>query len=699
MLRKVRPFVPGLLVLLAACQGDVQENGGSEPKPPHNAAASTTNNSGGGAVANQGPTPSAGLAEVPAGKGLFECPAVVAPAYEDGATKGAAISDSFGRYCSGCHGGAGEGKGLYPALPGRLNEATLLATVRKGVAGKAMPAFDANVISDSTLRADFAALTVLAGNGRKTSTALASEQTWSQKQVDDAYDRGMKAWRKADSHGEACVSCHSPDAIDLAVIAYPDAAIMRRGSLHLSPDDVLAVRDLVHAQRRRFGIKNPCSTDWRPFQPGGDVLPGKTPEEQDAAFGEYLKAKGLLLMGNPIADISAAKTAFKQFAEMDMRKTKIGIALPHWTRDVFNGVDHQTFDDWMTSVDFTPNLNQLIAANERYLADPSDSNYFESEKAAVGSLGNSQAGLYKQWFRNASANKRRALLLGSHYFRTALLGKPSWYDLPAVPYPAMNVRYNQFSVLGGMTQEYRCSKNGGGFGGGTCAELLSNVGESQRPKFGGPTDDQVNPRLESFTHSWWTLANMFDQGIMRSEDNAVDGGMFYWAGRFPQRNVHMPVFYAHAFAVKWLYDTTLAGKPAFPVVEKIRSQPRLLDGYAFTDRTFVGLTGYPEDETSPSFEAGVTMRSNLLRTLLLLQKDLLDSGAPVARPGGIESFYETALPNAGWYVGKLAELWSKPGFEQRHPRLAGNKEGYATGLSALMKEVRAKVKSARVIAD
>lgn len=710
MTRRVPPYVCALFLSFVACQGAV-DGAAQAPSSSSDQSGGGNGNEGGvGSVGNANvgggfggggttsPSPTAPL-EVPAGRGLFECPAVSAPAYEDGVTKGAALSDAFGRYCSGCHGSAGEGKGLYPPLPQKLDVATFLSTVRKGVQGKAMPAFDEGVVSDATLRADFMALQALASNGRNASSALPAEQSWSQQRVDEAYQRGMQAWRKPDSHGAACVSCHSPDAIDLAVIAYPDAAIMRRGALHLSPDDVLAVRDLVHAQRRRFGIKTPCSTEWRPFQPGGEVLPGNTPAEQDASLGAYLGQQGLLLMKDPVTNAAAAETAWKQFAELDLRKTKIGIALPHWTRDVFNGPGHQTFDDWMTSVDFTPNLNELIAANDRYIADPSDSNYFSAEKAALGSLGNSQAGLYKEWFTNASRNKRRALLLGSHHFRAALSGKPGWYDLPAVPYPRVNVRYSPFALLGGMTQEYACSSDGGSFGGGTCPQLFSNIGESQRPKFGGPTEAQVNQRLESFTHSWWTLANLFDQGVMRSEDNAIDGGMFYWAGRFPQSNVHMPLFYAHAVAVKWLYDTTLASSDLFPVVEKPLSHPRLLDGYAVNDRTFVGLPGHPEKETSPSFESGVILRANLLRTILLLQKQLLDGGSGVAHPEGILKLYETGLPNASWFVGGLNEMWNAAGFEQRHPRLAGKKALFATGLDALMKEVVAKVKAARVIAN
>jgi len=715
MLRNFRScFVVGL-VGLAACQGSVVErgevNGGndersgggrSETREPKLSAGSDQkggNSSngglgGGGALAPVGP--SAGLKETPAGRGLFDCPAVEAPVYEDGSAKGVSVSAAFGRYCTGCHGGAGEGQGLYPALPGKLDEAAYVQAVRQGRDNKAMPAFGIDILDEATLRADYAALKTLASNGRKPTQSTASAQTWTETQVNDAYKRGMVAWRKPDSQGAACASCHSPDAIDLAVIAYPDAAVMRRGALHIPADDVLAIRDLIHAQRRRFGIKNPCSADWRPFQPGGEVLPGNTPQEQDASLGASLASGGLLLMTEAIGDAEAAKKAFRQFAQLDLRRTPIGIALPHWTRDPFNGSAHQTFDDWIGAVDFTPNLGALISASDAYLASASDETYFALERAALGSLGNANAGQFHDWFNNASRGKRRSILLGSHYFRMALLKQNSWYELPLVPYPKESFRYSPFALMGGMTQEFGCSPSGGSFAGGRCEDLMNRIAVSERPKFGGPTEAQMSPRFDSFTHTWWTMANLFDQGMLRSEDNAIDGGMFYWAGRFPQGEVHMPLFYAHAFAVRWLYQSDHAGKPSYPVVSALSRQPLLLDGSAITDRTFPGLVGKPSSEDSAAFEWSVIFRSNLLRSILLMQKELLDGGATVVRPEGLLSLYETALPNAGWYSGGLVELWNKPEFEARHPRLAGKKQLLATGLNSLMTEVIAKIKKAPV---
>lgn len=73
---------------------------------------------------------------------------------------GPALSAAFSRQCSRCHGHRGEGTYLsYPRLPGALDEATFIATVRSG--RRDMPAFDPSLIGDSDLKADYAVLKVL----------------------------------------------------------------------------------------------------------------------------------------------------------------------------------------------------------------------------------------------------------------------------------------------------------------------------------------------------------------------------------------------------------------------------------------------------------------------------------------------------------------------------------------------------------
>ena len=222
--------------------------------------------------------------------GILGCPTAPLPAYGNAAAS--TLSVPFQRSCASCHGGAGEGSGKYPALPGSLTQAAFIAKVRAG--GGAMPAFGQAFISDDQLVADFAALKVPGGKPGG-AAAASGPATWSDAKIEELYREGLKVWRKAGSvDGQACTHCHSADAVELAVIGFGDDAILRRGQQHLSAEDALTVRDFVHAQRRRLGIKDVCTTDWRPFQPGGQVLPGSTREEQDAAFLKVLEQRKLL---------------------------------------------------------------------------------------------------------------------------------------------------------------------------------------------------------------------------------------------------------------------------------------------------------------------------------------------------------------------------------------------------------------------
>ncbi|MEN0067497.1 MAG: hypothetical protein AAGA48_35525 [Myxococcota bacterium] len=50
------------------------------------------------------------------------------------------------------------------------------------------------------------------------------------------------------------------DAVDLATIAYPDDAILRRAALHVEPELAQDIVRYVHAQRPVFNIAEPCST-------------------------------------------------------------------------------------------------------------------------------------------------------------------------------------------------------------------------------------------------------------------------------------------------------------------------------------------------------------------------------------------------------------------------------------------------------
>jgi cytochrome c553 len=641
-------------------------------------------------------------------RGILDCPTQAAPAYVSGETS-ITTSSAYKLMCASCHGALGEGKQQYPALPAELSADEFVRVVREGRVDKGMPAFAAEVVSDADLRADFAEL----GSARAknlTELGLASdESTWSEERVEQAYREGLRAWRKPDAHGDACASCHSPDAIDLAVIAYDDAAIFRRALPHISPEDTGKVRDLVHAQRRRFGITRPCSTDWRPFQPGGEPLPGDTPAEQDRAFAEQLKQLGILLLTDRIDSLEKARQAFEQLTALDGKKLRIGIELPRWTNDVFNGPDHANFNDWMPGVNVTPDPAAYEAASDTYLAEPSLANYFELERAAVGYLGDRPAGLYREWFKNATEAKRRFVLLGSHFFRMELLKRGGWNELGQVPFPELASDYNPFAVLAGMTQEFSCSPEGGSFGGGQCEDLMSTFAPSQVAKFGGPTAEQMNSRFKDITHSWWTMATIFNQPILGSEDG-IDGSFFYWTFRFPQLDIHHPFMFARLPALREQFFTKLQGTPAFPQRYSYRpkTHPLLSNRFFANQKGPLDLDSMPDLE-GPNVLDGLRLRVNIIRMFAYLHIELLEGGAAIEgdteySPTGKDHFvkyYEALYPqlasHVAFFPGRMAELLADSEFAAKYPELVQDAAFYTTELETVLARARELVAQAPLV--
>src|SRR5262249_54960816 len=151
-----------------------------------------------------------------------------------------------------------------------------------------MPAFSQAHLSDADLEQ---IVNWLAAPLNPTAVAAAPyclsrpEATWTPEQADEAYARGLKAWRTQGSvDNNACVFCHGPDAMDLAYLGYSDAQMYRRGFTHVDQAIIDDVVDMVHALRAKFNITQPSDpAKTRPFQPGGEVLPGSTMAERDAA--------------------------------------------------------------------------------------------------------------------------------------------------------------------------------------------------------------------------------------------------------------------------------------------------------------------------------------------------------------------------------------------------------------------------------
>lgn len=662
--------------------------------------------SGGESEGDEGTPPPDGT------EGILDCPTVELPVYSLAAAP--ELSVPFQRSCTSCHGGAGQGQGPYPAIPGNLSFDEFRDVVRNG--RNLMPQFGDAFIDDTTLREDYDALVVLSTTPPSDLRPGAGEWAWTEEQVQSAYERGMEAWRLPDHHGAACANCHSPDAVDLAVIGYPDAAILRRAGLHIPAEDAAKVVDLVHAQRRRFNLSRACDPSWRPFQPGGVVLADGAPDdERDLAFLDELKRRDLLLATGTIDNLEDAKTAWQQLQAIDLRHLPSGVELPRWTEDHFNGEEHRTPNDYMAPLPSIPNNpGSWYAREDAYINDPTDENLLG---LVDGTMSETNDGGYTEMYEESVLNggckysngdilvklrsaKRRSHLIASHLFRMELLGRPGFYDLPiAAPFPGRTEALNPFFWIGGEMVEPPCYSDGAGE-----RAIYESMPDEAKEEviFSGDDTTILDQYFKDITHAWMTVGQMFDQGLLQTEQQA-DNKLHYWAElNFDPQYIHEPFFAAHRLAIQSLYWETKRGTPEFPSSTgefgTFQAHP-LLDGRLFH---VVLLHQLPWEADDPMNVPAVRFKTNVMRMLLFLQRDLLQKGEKVHRRD-VQADHCAAI---GCQVDKFRDL--VPNLERRLEDPVGrttlqpiveNLDYYTTDITALTQEVLDLVAAAEDAAE
>lgn len=227
-----------------------------------------------------------------------------------------------------------------------------------------------------------------------------------------------------------------------------------------------------------------------------------------------------------------------------------------------------------------------------------------------------------QMFRN----KYRSVLLASHYFRMALLGKPGWLEesesLPAysgrLGRDSMDANHtNMFIGVGSTFQENFCYNDAacppGQFGALPAfakAEFDWTIAGAMVPN-DSPSFASLMQR--ALTHSWWSLGFVFDPTLAPNGP----GVMHYWMNfvgniNFPHREFHRPFMMA-ARAAK-----------LFARLDKSRaanSAPAILDGNA------VSMTVHRDTTNNAD---SVRLITNIMRCNLLRMRRELLAGSPVA---------------------------------------------------------------------
>ncbi len=702
-----------LVLLVSGCTGTIKDQGSSGADkvpgmiPGQGGPSGAPDN--GLLPASQPASPHALHGNV---RGVLGCPTEPLPPYGADTAAAPTLSNAFRSSCATCHGGSGQGSAKYPTIPGALTREQYIGKVRTGYLE--MPAFAASFITDADLGADFDALVLLKKNPGGVAGAGAAEQNWSEAEVQAAYSKGLQMWRKPGGiDGQACTNCHSADGVELAIIGFKDDSILRRAQQHLSPDDALVVRDFVHAQRRRFGIAEVCSTDWRPFQPGGQVLPGATPEDQDVAFLKELQKRSLKLATGRIETLKDARAALTELQNVDLRQLPIGIPLPRWSEDKFNGPEHRDINDYMAPVPTAPNNPaEYFAQEDEYLQNPTDAGLYRlldenrqnmndlgyAKKNSLPSLpGNCSFPNSTAWLiERINTPKRLSVLVAAHLLREEIKNPGSFYHRPPSPFPDAPAATNPAFFLGGFAVEPPC------YDANNYPYWIKSFPASFHDEM--PESDLQNSVIENstdrVTHEWMTLGQVLDPSLIAT-DQMQNNKLHYWAFRnFKQKNVHLPFMYLHRMATQARYWENLPDLKAFPKVsgpfDMARSQA--VHPFLATDnQNSAGLDNAVDAEGFGGLGVEVNrFKGNLLRMMLLISRDLLESGMALQQDQDEDHCLSVLcqISATNGYVNDLKMQSTKPSATAAYAAANFDLKLYGDSTGALIADVLALMKQA-----
>ncbi len=339
--------------------------------------------------------------------------------------------------------------------------------------------------------------------------------------------QGLEIWRKpgAIQDGAACATCHSPDGIELAAYGFDDADIQRRASPHVGNSDAQVLVTYIHALRTKFGFRKLLDpNEYRPLQPGGAVLPGKTPADRDLAFGYELQKKLPLLFVAKIETLPQAKAAEQELLRVSASSLRVGIPFNRLSEDVAHGNEHSSIAQWLPEVPATipsDRLAEWYAAEDRYLSNPTQAE-LHSLLLLHQQLVNTSRML---GFGELSADKFRALLV----LQDRIRNKPSEGVVSGDVLAYGN--FNPIWQVGEVAREF-VDRNPAGLG------MAPDV---QTKKLSGPSLSEQMHRLRV---SWFWAGWLSDQGLFKSShDDKVRLGMWLSEslskdGPYPIHNVY-----------------------------------------------------------------------------------------------------------------------------------------------------------------
>jgi hypothetical protein len=257
-------------------------------------------------------------------------------------------------------------------------------------------------------------------------------------ETDPAEVTALALWRKVQVKG-SCSGCHGADYFDLARIGSSDATITRRALADgATPDEASALVTAVNRLRVQYNMSLADPLNFRPFQPGGELLPGAKPLDRDFEFGKRLKTILPFVMtpasgSQPtVNSLATAKTALAELLAVDMQTLKVGVAFPKWSSDFFNGNEDGSLNDWLADLASEPatDADRITwrALQDAYLRDATDANFWNMFSAVdkyTTNLVPLASGAH-----SFTRHKFKSALVGQHLMRNQLLGRSGFVQGP-----------------------------------------------------------------------------------------------------------------------------------------------------------------------------------------------------------------------------------------------------------------------------
>jgi len=437
----------------------------------------------------------------------------------------------------------------------------------------------------------------------------------SQEELDRIIAEGVEAFRKpgAIQNGAACANCHAPDGLDLAYFNFDDNTIKRRAEPHtsqfsfqLTGSDFRKIEKMIEALRIKYNITPRDHMNFRPLQPGGEVLPGNTAAERDLAFGRQLRNMGFLFVTEPVLTLEDARRHREEWLDINPRTLKIGIPFNRWSEDPHHGEEHATMADWLPDLPRIPREDRpgaWYALQDTYLENPTDENFWEmydNERRYTRPIFD---GSSERFFHN----KYRSVLMAQHMFRMELLERDEFPDRPTLAWfptreeGADNPIWDIGLIAHGLRD---------GADGQTEFEMPPDVLLRSRPS--GTIKSQMNTIRVPWFYAGW----LFDQGLQHS-----GGGSSTTQARYFTLHMHIddgyPIHNAFAITRKLIVEN-------FDAQIHDTDLPLNANYENFSNRAF---REEPDDPAGKEIYRLLTENSFRMMTLFL-QEEIAANGVP-----------------------------------------------------------------------